>query len=167
MSSKQAGHDLVRQIDTLIQRIPDAQYQQALTVFNGSSLGQHFRHILNFYECVVQGGQGERIDYARRQRDPRIETETAYARTAYATMLQGMDTLDEGQAIDVVGDFHAQANERPALPSSIGRELMYAFDHAVHHLALIRIGLAELGLTEADDHQLGVAPSTVRHRQQA
>jgi hypothetical protein len=29
-----------------------AQYTQPLTVFNGSSLGQHVRHTVEFFQCL-------------------------------------------------------------------------------------------------------------------
>ncbi len=166
MTSIEAGRDLVRQIDELLLQIPTATYGQALPIFNGSSMGQHFRHILNFYECVLQSSRGTTIDYALRERDIRIETDPSYARSAYTRMLAQLEELQETQAIHVLGDFHAGSEQRQPVPSSVGRELLYAFDHAVHHLAIIRIGLRTLDISVSVDDNVGVAPSTVRHREQ-
>jgi hypothetical protein len=53
---------------------------------------------------------------------------------------------------------------RPMATSSIGRELLYAYDHAVHHLAIIKLGIkAEIPDVEIDSN-IGVAASTLRHQ---
>jgi hypothetical protein len=36
-------------------------------------------------------------------------------------------------------------------------------EHAIHHMALIRVGLEEQGIPDIPPH-FGVAPSTVRHQ---
>jgi hypothetical protein len=63
----------------------------------------------------------------------------------------------------VRGEFGEGAAEQ-VYASSIGREMQYAFDHAVHHLAIIRIG-AEIHCPEiVCDPELGVAPSTLKYQ---
>lgn len=54
-------------------------------------------------------------------------------------------------------------NEAQIIESTIGREVMYAFDHAVHHMAIIKIGLIENFPDKTIDVNLGIAPSTVRN----
>ena len=55
-------------------------------------------------------------------------------------------------------------DERPVYISSMGRELQYAFDHAIHHLAIIRMGLETHFPEIPVDKDLGVAPSTLKFR---
>jgi hypothetical protein len=52
--------------------------------------------------------------------------------------------------------------EKVEVESTWGREIWFASFHAVHHFALIRVILGELGLKVGDD--FGVAPSTLVHR---
>ena len=164
MNCLQAAREMVQQIDDLIEKIPDADYQRPLPIFNGSSLGQHFRHILNFYECVLQVKDGDTIDYAKRNRDLMVETNPVYARTSFSQLLQGLTLLKETDPVQVKGDFNVNGEAVSSVLSSIGRELMYAFDHAVHHLAIIRIGLRDLEMESIMGSNQGVAPSTTRHR---
>ncbi|MBK7410731.1 MAG: hypothetical protein IPJ40_23365 [Saprospirales bacterium] len=55
-----------------------------------------------------------------------------------------MKALDENAALPVQADFIPEEEApRPTVQSSVGRELMYAFDHAVHHLAIVKMGLRQ------------------------
>ena len=51
--------------------------------------------------------------------------------------------------------------------SSFERELLYCLDHAIHHQALIKIGLKELELSHLVSPDFGVAYSTLRYRARA
>ena len=50
----------------------------------------------------------------------------------------------------------------PAMPSTIGRELMYAVAHAIHHYALIGVMCGLMGVPVPAG--FGVAPSTLKHQ---
>ena len=133
-------------------------------MFNGSSIGQHFRHIYDFYECLLKGIGDGRIDYAKRERDVRIETEPLYAKAAFQKISAQLCDLDENRNFVVLADFSSELNtERPSVESSVGRELMYAYDHAVHHLAIIKMGLKTDCPSFHVAKNIGVAPSTIKH----
>ena len=53
------------------------------------------------------------------------------------------------------------------MKSSFERELLYCLDHAIHHQALIKIGLKELHLSHLVSPDFGVAYSTLRYRARA
>lgn len=167
MNCKEGAQHIAGQIVSLVSEIERQDYARPLEVFNGSTLGQHFRHILEFYRCLIQGAGSGLIDYANRQRDPDIENDPHFARRACQELVTAIAHLEEDQRIAVKADFSANGeNERPIVQSSIGRELMFAYDHAVHHLAIIKIGL-QTGFPKLRlDPNLGVAPSTVKFRQE-
>ncbi|MCF8282636.1 MAG: DinB family protein [Bacteroidales bacterium] len=148
----------------LLGRIATESYAKPLQLFNGSSIGQHFRHIVDFYGCLNRGLLEGRVDYSLRQRDPRVETEPVYAAEILSAYFEQMKTADEAADVEVVADFSSELNEtRPVVLSTVGREMMYAYDHAVHHLAMIKMGLKATSPTLEVDKNLGVAPSTVKH----
>ncbi|MCU0348348.1 MAG: hypothetical protein MUC59_15515 [Saprospiraceae bacterium] len=148
----------------LLDRINQETYAKSLPLFNGSSIGQHFRHIVDFYGCLANGATDGRVDYANRQRDARVETEPGYASSVLHHFFEKLDVVDEASFIEVVADFSAELNEeRPVVQSTVGREMMYAYDHAVHHLAMIKMGLKSVSPALEVDKNLGVAPSTVKH----
>lgn len=164
MNCQQGTDIIIGQIIDLLNRMDANTYSKPLALFNGSSIGQHFRHILDFYGCLSVGAFDGRVDYANRLRDTRVETEPSYAISVLKGYMDKIASLDEGLSIEVVADFSADLNEaRPVVLSSLGRELMYAYDHAVHHLAIIKMGLKASSPNFQMDKNLGVAPSTVKH----
>jgi len=165
MNCIQGTLSIVRQITELLETIEADAYRQPLPLFNGATLGQHFRHIFDFYYCLVRDRSSGLIDYASRERRPAIEADPRTAREAFENLVDLVSVLDEKERIAVRADFsHLTEEQRPQYQSSVGRELMYAYDHAIHHLAIIRIGLQAVFPQYHLGDNLGVAPSTVKFR---
>jgi hypothetical protein len=131
---------------------------------NGSaSVGAQFRHILDFVGCLLNGIGTGRIDYADRIRDPRIETDRAFALARSRQLLQALRMLDTkvmGKSIVV----RSEIDPETWLPSAFAREAEFIHSHTVHHHALIAEKLAGFGVRA--DAALGVSPSTAKYRRQ-
>jgi len=166
MNSKQGNAAIITQIRLLLDQLPQPAYTLPLEVLHGSSVGQHFRHILDFYQCLLRDIPSGTVNYAHRDRNPLMESLPEAAGEMFEKLNNAIQDLDDSGPLTVLGDFSAQIedDQRPALHSSVGRELMYAHDHAVHHLALIRIGIKEAAPGIGFDPHLGYAPATVQHR---
>lgn len=157
---------MVFDITEVLQVIDEQAYTQPLEVFNGATLGQHFRHILDFYRCLHKGiSTAQTIDYERRERDVLVEQHPSDAVQAFIEVRDGIERCNTDVQVQVRADFSVRLEDtRPVVQSSVGRELMFAYDHAVHHLAIIKIGLrAAFPHIMVKDH-LGVAPSTIKFR---
>jgi hypothetical protein len=118
--------------------------------------GGQLRHILDFYECFLNGVELAHIDYDARKRGA----------AKFRALIAAMESLPalRGDAIVWVRmeDAAGLQVDNDFLASSIGRELMMLSSHTVHHFALIAMMLRQRGCpVEAD---FGVAPSTLRHR---
>ena len=165
MNCIEGNRQIIEQITKLLDIIDNQVYTKPLDIFKGSTVGQHFRHILDFYLCLLKGTKSGVIDYANRDRDPAIESDAQYAKTIFLRVSDTVMQLLETDTTQVYGDFSNESYEhRPLLHSSIGRELMFAHDHAVHHLAMIKIGIDAAGVSLTMDSNVGVAPSTIKHR---
>ena len=164
MNCKQGTSLIIEQMIDLLEKLSSEQYGQPLKLFNGSTIGQHFRHIFDCYKCLHRVAESGRVDYAKRERDILIETNPTHAIDKFMEVKQNCASLDEELAVEIVADFSSDLNSaRPVVRSTVGRELMYAYDHAVHHLAMIKMGLKEACPKVQVDKNLGVAPSTVKH----
>ena len=165
MTAKEGNYHLIQQITDLLLQFNDHNYTQKLPLLSGSSIGQHVRHILEFYQCLINGCGCEQIDYASRERNLALESAPQSAMNAFRQIQNDLDLMVEADSIQVCADFSSdEAASRPTFPSTIGRELLYAYDHAVHHLAIIKIGIRSYFPDLSVDPNLGVAPSTIKFR---
>jgi hypothetical protein len=164
MNSKEGSELVLEQIIGLLQNIDGQVYIHKLNVLNQASLGQHLRHIADFYLCLLAGADTAKIDYCQRQRDPAMEQDINIMCNILMDIKFKINDLDENKPIHVVPDYAPDEAQRQVVASSLGRELMYAFDHALHHLALVKIGLQCHFPQVPVDPNMGVAPSTIRHR---
>lgn len=155
------------QISAVLQSLPQQAYCQPVSLFHGSTIGQHFRHILEFYTCLLEGCHAGYINYSSRQRNDAISENKQVALQIIESVASAIMRLDMQQMLQVESEFSDHSEEhKPAYASSVGRELQYAFDHAVHHLAIIRMGLEAHFPEIPVDADLGVAPSTLQHRRE-
>lgn len=155
------------QVQDLLDLMNNENYSQPLRIFNGSSIGQHIRHIVDFYLCLINGLDATNINYDKRERNPEIEEDCLTAKNMMTIIGNKIQLLDIEKRVMVCSSFVADENvDLKLISSSVGRELMYAYDHAIHHLAIIKIGM-QIHFPEVSiSKDLGVAPSTLKYRQQ-
>lgn len=150
-----------QQIDILLKALNDENYSKSLTILEDVSIGKHLRHVYEFYKTIESAGFENKIDYACRQRNQDFEHSIDIANACFEITFAKLNQLDSDQEIFVMPEFFV---EEPyfGVKSSIGRELMYAFDHAIHHLAIIKIGAKSIGISLPKN--FGVAPSTIKYK---
>jgi len=165
MNASQGTQLIAQQLAGLLREVDAPSYARPIALFDGSTLGQHVRHIVDFYYCLLRGIDLGCVDYADRERNPLIEQDPLQALRSLDEICRRVGRLPETQAVTVWADFSADRREaRVRLQSTVGRELLFAYDHAVHHLAIIRIGIKAAFPNLNIDEQLGIAPATLKYR---
>ena len=165
MDGKAGARAMAAQMSELLDRLAPSDYTTSVPVLGGATLGQHFRHIIDFYLSLLRDLPSGTVDYGRRERDLRLEVDIAFAKTTLLDLPGRIESLDEARPLRVRTEFSDQPGaERPEVTSSVGRELMYVYDHALHHLAILRIGVKTLRPDLVPAEKLGVAPSTLKYQ---
>lgn len=149
----------------IVTGLDNEAYKQKLAVLSGSSIGQHVRHIIEFYTCIVNSKE-EVICYDDRSRDIRLESDKMFALDLLKSLQETFRQPIMDAPIRLRSNMSFENCESQYLHSSRYRELVYAFEHGVHHQAIIKIALHELGKTYLIDTNFGVAPSTIRYQKQ-
>ncbi|GGH21281.1 hypothetical protein GCM10007423_02300 [Dyadobacter endophyticus] len=150
---------LLVQIGAMLDALSDEQYGRSLPVLSGASLGGHVRHVIEFFIELDRGYRTGDVNYDARRRDKAIEQqrEVALAKLGSIAALLGK----ENKALLLTTATEAACFQ---VATNYERELVYNLEHAVHHMALMKIGmraLTSLPLPES----FGVASSTIRYRQ--
>ncbi len=150
--------NLLGQISALLEGLSDEQYTQPLKIFSDASIGQHTRHIIEFFLELFKGYEQGAVDYDNRKRSHAIETD----RQCALSKLQ--EVVDELARPDKDLWLRADLGATVKLRTNYQRELVYNLEHTIHHMALLRIGvsaLTDLPLPE----NFGVALSTQKFRE--
>jgi hypothetical protein len=131
----------------------------------GGGVGQHFRHIIEFYVQFLDG-LSSRVDYESRKRDEQIERNPIYAASVIEDVvarLEGLRREDSYQSsIEVVTEVLDGEGHPLQTASSIDRELSALASHTIHHYAIILLLLRGSGVVLPEN--FGIAPSTLRYR---
>jgi len=145
----------LEELTELILQLSPEEYSVISSVFRNSSIGQHVRHILEFFECLVAQYDSGEIDYDLRKRDLRLEMEPAFALEKIRELQSKTHLPDRELRI-----IHGQFPDALAIKTTFYRELLYNLEHCVHHQALIRLAcLAIPGIRIPEN--FGVAKSTL------
>lgn len=152
-------------IGSLLEKLNPNQYQFPSHYLSGASIGQHIRHIIEFYTCLSQAfKEREAVNYDQRKRAMLLEKEPAEAVKAIRQIIKWLQSEKIVGEISHVATYSATKDQFCVLPSSFQRELAYCLEHSIHHQALIKIGLFEQGLSNLIDQEFGVATSTIKFR---
>ncbi len=155
------------QLEKLLRQFDARSFSGSLQVLNGSSPGQHVRHILDFYDCLFRGLEAGWIDYGARERRAELEERPDAALHALYQFQEALEGLDPGRKVFVVSPGkRIRHGDKMKVESSLGRELLHVHDHTVHHLAILRMAIQAAFPQWEVDPDLGIAPSTLAYREQ-
>lgn len=151
-----------RDLSLYLSSIRACDYAQPIEALSGSSVGQHTRHIIEFYQCLIRQLPSGVVNYDLRQRDLSIETHPDHALARLDLVVAALEQMDMTLPVVVEADLDGTVS----VQSNAARELLYNLEHTIHHLAIIKIGLREVMPQLRLPDNFGVASSTVRFRQE-
>ena len=164
MNLSQASLNVLAQLKSVIMELRTADYSRPLISLNNATIGQHVRHTLEFYICMIQGSDKGIVNYDKRERDHRIESDPKTAIEKIEEISAYIISGPENKPVRLEGSYSMTVEETSySIDTNIERELAYNVEHAVHHMAIIKIGLAETNPGLQLPVDFGVAVSTVRH----
>lgn len=156
---------LLKDVQRLLTELPINAYTAPLPGYSQATVGKHIRHVLEFYECLISGlGNDGNVNYDARKRIPSYENRPEAAFEAIEVLISALEELaGQTSALTLTVNFDS-SDERQIhrLNTSLPRELAYVYEHAVHHLALVRLALVLVAPDFSVPETLGVAPATLR-----
>lgn len=137
------------------------QYTQKCEALNGSTIGGHTRHVIELYQCLLNGYHTGKVNYEKRKRDIAVESCNKLACELLNGITKAIDK--ENRHLLLEGCFSSIADEDYTIATNYFREVIYNLEHTIHHMALIRIGINALRAFTLPEN-FGVAPSTIKNK---
>ena len=148
----------IEQFKEILQRLPESYYSAPCEVLSNATIGQHTRHVIELYLCLIPGYSASVVSYDKRERNKRIEAELPYAIEQLNFIQEQLEKPNKD--IQMEYELDGTLNQ---LDSNYYREVMYNLEHAIHHHALIKVGIIHFTDLDLPD-SFGVAPSTMEYR---
>jgi len=162
MQLSQATFSILDQVEFVISQMKNDDYTKPVDVFNNSTIGQHFRHTLEFFQILMAGYDTGLISYDKRNHDKRMETDRTLALEIIKKSKDFISTCDMLKPLKLEVNYDLGNSEDIIVESNMAREVSYNIEHAIHHMAIIKIGLKVLCPYVELPDGFGVAISTLR-----
>lgn len=163
MQQQAVSSEILSQLINVTHQLDDAHFSQPLTILSGNTFGKHVRHIIEFYNCLVDGYDSGIVNYDLRKHNLQIENSKQSAIEAMNEILSAIDMLEDKSLVLNV-DYNGSGNVQRTF-TSFNRELVYNIEHAIHHMAILKIAVVASFNQVILPENFGVAYSTVRFRE--
>lgn len=165
MNLKTASISVLAQLEDVLKQMKEENYNQIVSSLD-ATIGQHVRHILEFYLCLFEGLNKGKINYDHRRRDKRIETEKDFAMKIIQNIKQQIDGQKRNSNLLLELSYGEITDQNIGINTNYKRELAYNVEHTIHHLAIVRQGFKEICQYIDLPENFGIASSTLRYRKQ-
>jgi len=145
----------------LLLEIRDDQYNNKISHLSNSSIGAHTRHVIELLQCTLLGYEAGKVDYLNRQRNLDIEQDRLLASAIIEEQLKGINKQDKN--LLVICD-QSEPQDGYNVKTTYFREIIFNTEHAIHHLAFIKVALIEMQLPLVSK-DFGLAYSTIKYQE--
>lgn len=153
--------ETLAQAKDILNVISDTVYQHIPAPYAQSSIGQHFRHIIDNYLALQQGVEINHVDYNWRRRGAQVESCPQTARDELDAITNWLTQINEKtieEKLTLVSEVCLEQTQSDFATSSLQRELIFVASHAIHHIAIISMCMKLQDVTVPN--HIGLAPAT-------
>lgn len=165
MTLSQACINILDQLADLVKQIREQDFSRPIETLSSSTVGQHLRHTLEFFTCLEHGCSQGLVNYDKRSHDKIIESDKYVALSTIARIKDFVASQAEDVKLKLEVGYDLKREQFVAIDTNFTRELVYNIEHAVHHMALIKIGVKEVATYVDLPLDFGIAASTIRYKE--
>jgi len=167
MHLRETSRSILDQLQYLLVQMNPAEYSAPLDLLSGNSVGKHMRHIIEFFDLLVNHFEDATLNYDNRRHDAELEANPAALDDKIGTIKDKLSSLTYDKDIWLEASYNTHSSDPEQIKSSFKRELAYNIEHAVHHMAIIKIAVLAIFPKIELPENFGVAYSTIRYKQSA
>lgn len=162
MKLTEACKDVLEQLAAVVREIEQEDFTKPVDLLNNSTIGQHIRHTLEFFICLKENLHTGVINYDQRNHDHIIESDKFAALGVIYDLKLFLDTNKNDFPLRLAVSYDLSRDDFEKIDTNYFRELSYNIEHAVHHMAIIKIGLKVTAPYVNIPSYFGVAVSTIK-----
>lgn len=165
MKLNTVGSQVLNQLAAVVRQLTTEDFSKPASVLNQATLGQHVRHTLEFFQCLESGLPARWVNYDDREHNEFVQADPELALGVIDRLTRFVEQQEGNVAVKLQVSYDRSGESAQVVDSNYLRELIYTIEHAVHHMALIKIGLKEVAPYVRVPEDFGIAVSTLRHQQ--
>ena len=155
-----AIQQITQQLTDFITSISATDYARSLDALSGNTIGKHVRHIIEFYEALLQSCEVGVLNYDLRKRNLVYETNPQIAATQLLYAVEQLTQQLSNKNIAISLHYSVMCGIEGQVASCLEREMLYNLEHTIHHQAIIQIAAKTAGFAQHLPPSFGVAFST-------
>ena len=156
--------NILSQLTDLVHQVRESDFVKPAETLSYSTIGQHLRHTLEFFICFEHGFEQGLINYDKRAHDKLIETDKLVAINAINRISEFIIKIED-KALKLEVGYDLEKEIFLTIDTTATRELVYNIEHAVHHMAIMKIGIKEIAPYVQLSPDFGIAASTIRYKE--
>jgi len=167
MQLSHACNTILRQLADVISEMEEKDFVKPSATLSNSTVGQHLRHTLEFFICLEQGFNKGVVNYDKRAHDKLIESDKFIALAAIGRITEFISRQKADKVLKLEVGYERDSESCLMIDTNYFRELTYNIEHAVHHMAIMKIGIREVAQYIPLPADFGIAVSTLRYKESA
>jgi hypothetical protein len=150
----------LEELKKLLAQLSNEDFSLPILYLGNSSVGEHTRHIIEMFQCLLNSYESGLLNYDDRERNTLIQTDTNFAIQSINDIIKSIDKDNKNITLKQL-----LFETSTSIETNYFRELLYNLEHCIHHQALIKVAVFQLENVEVAEN-FGVAPSTIEYRKQ-
>ncbi|MBA4144155.1 MAG: hypothetical protein DI538_02590 [Azospira oryzae] len=165
MQLSHACSAILNQLEDVVHQLKAEDFCKPSSALSSATVGQHLRHTLEFFICLESGFKKGVVNYDKRQHDKWIEQDKFIALATIQRIRDFIVNQNEDQYLKLEVGYDRDSENCITIETNYFRELTYNIEHAVHHMAIMKIGVREIASYINLPADFGIAVSTLRHQE--
>jgi hypothetical protein len=146
---------------TLTRHLNPEELTRKIDLLGSASIGQHARHIIELWQCALNGYDTGLVDYHNRERNLLLENDKDQILSAMnSIMAKASELHDKSLSLYIA---HNEEGGVEVAETTYLREVVYNVEHMIHHMALIKVALRAMQI-EITQPNFGMAYSTIQYQ---
>ncbi|WP_395057988.1 DinB family protein [Flavobacterium sp.] len=150
----------LEELKDLLNQLSNEDFTLPILYLGNSSIGEHSRHIIEMFQCLLNSYESGLLNYDDRVRNNLIQTNTDFAIQTIDKIIKSIERENKNIVLNQM--FY---ENYVSIETNYFRELLYNLEHCIHHQALIKVAVFQLDNIQVTD-TFGIAPSTIEYKKQ-